>query len=253
MIMFAFMENVKITQRILLALVLPVFGMMFFSGSIVLEKQKTVTHMQRLERLADLAPTISALVHEMQKERGASAGFIASKGKQFSDILASQLKKTDGKRTTLLAVLRNFNVSDYDRTLSVKIDTATVALAKVDAIRARVGSFSVTMPKMAGYYTSAIAKFLAIIEEMGVLSTQANITDAVTAYTSFLQGKERAGIERAMGTIGFGAGAFAPGVYRKFIELMAQQRTYQSQFDIYATPEQQGFYTTTVRGADVDK
>ncbi len=251
--MFAFMENIKIAQRIMLALAFPVLGMMFFSGSTLLEKRQAVNDMERLQHLASLAPVISALVHEMQKERGASAGFIASKGNRFADILPAQRKDTNGKRTALLAALQNFNASDYDRALTAKIDTATAELEKIDGIRRRISDLAMTVPQMAKYYTPTIAKFLSIVEEMAILSTQADITDAVAAYTNFLQGKERAGIERAMGASGFSAGKFAPAIYRKFIELIAQQRTYQSQFAIYATPEQKAFFSQTVRGADVDK
>ncbi len=251
--MFSLLENIKITQRIMLALALPVLGMMFFSGSIVLEKRQAVKNMKRLEHLADLAPIISALVHEMQKERGASAGFITSKGKRFADMLSSQRLETDSKRAALLAALKNFRASDYSSDLTVKIDLATEALTKIDPLRERVLGFTITAPKIAKYFTPTIKKFLAIIEEMAILSTRAEITDAVSAYTSFLQGKERAGVERALGAIGFGAGTFNPTIYMKFIEQIAQQQTYQLQFAIYATPEQKTFFSQTLRGLVMDE
>jgi len=212
--MFAFMENVKIGPRIMLALALPLLGMIFFSGTVVLEKRQTVKNVKHLEHLAELAPAIGALVHEMQKERGASAGFIASKGKRFADILPAQRKNTDGKRAAFLAALKNFKVSNYGSDFAAKIDGATGALSKLDGIRGRVAGLSTTMPQMAKYFTSTIGKFLAIIEQMAVLSTEADVTDTVAAYTSFLQGKERAGIERAMGAAGFGAGEFHPPFIR---------------------------------------
>jgi len=40
----------------------------------------------------ELSVQLGDVLHEMQKERGASAGFLASKGKEFGEILISQRK-----------------------------------------------------------------------------------------------------------------------------------------------------------------
>ena len=120
-------------------------------------------------------------------------------------------------------------------------------------MRQQVRGLSTTTPKMAGYYTPTIAKLLSIVEMMTILSKDAQVTRAITAYTSYLQGKERAGIERAMGGGGFGAGKFAPGVYRKFVSLIAQQQTYLGVFGINGSAAQMAFHKSTVVGADVNE
>ena len=134
-----------------------------------------------------------------------------------------------------------------------KVKAAESALSGLEGIRNQVAALNITVPKMAGYYTPTIAKLLSIVEEMVVLSTDAQVTSAITAYTSFLQGKERAGIERAMGGAGFGVGTFKPAIHRKFVSLIAQQQTYLSVFDINASKEQRAFLKSTVSGADVDE
>ena len=73
-----------------MALVLPIVGLLIFSGMTLLEKRGVVSEMDSLQELADLAPTISALVHELQKERGRSAVFIGSKGTKFVKELPEQ-------------------------------------------------------------------------------------------------------------------------------------------------------------------
>ena len=47
-------------------------------------------NVQSINTLTVLSTFNSALVHEMQKERGANAGFLGSKGKRFSDVLRKQ-------------------------------------------------------------------------------------------------------------------------------------------------------------------
>ena len=69
-------SRLRIMQRIVLALLVPSLGLALAAAVIVIEKRTTVTDMQRLSSLAGLATHISGLVHDMQRERGASAVFI---------------------------------------------------------------------------------------------------------------------------------------------------------------------------------
>jgi len=248
---FSFFRNTKIGLRIIMALVLPVAGLLAFSGFLVFDKYQTSADMGQVQELAVVAPVISAVVHEMQKERGMSAGFIASKGAKFAQDLPGQRKLTDEKQAVLSQTLEAFDAASFGTALVGKINTAQKALAELSSKRAQISDLEITVPQMAGYYSPTIAKLLQIVEEMTVLSTDVKVTNAITAYTAFLQGKERAGIERAMGASGFGGGEFKPAIYRKFLQLIAMQETYLGRFAIYATAEQKAFLASTLTGAAV--
>jgi hemerythrin-like metal-binding protein len=251
--MSGFFKNIKISIRILMALALPVAGFLVLSVVSVSQKQQFSKQVDSLENLARLAPTISALVHEMQKERGASAGFISSGGKKFTVKLPAQRKVTNSKKTDFDSAITAFDAAPYGATLVDKIATARKALTELTAKRAAISKLQISVPKMAGYYTPTIGKLLVIVEEMAVLSSDATLTKAIAAYTSFLQGKERAGIERAMGAAGFSSGKFKPVIYRKFIGLLAQQNTFLGRFAIFSTTEQKAFLKATVKGNAVDE
>lgn len=245
-------ENMKIGSRIILALLLPVLGLTFFSGFLVLEKRQTSTDMEALQELAIIAPTISSVVHELQKERGTSAVFIGSKGAKFSDELPAQHIATSAAIDALHKAEETFDASAFSDVLNTKFQAAKEALLQLDETRGGVKSFSLTVPKMASYYTPAIAKLLSIVEEMAIVSTNAEVTNTITAYTSLLQAKERAGQERAMGGAGFGAGKFAPPVYRRFVELIAEQKVLLNAFSIYASQEDIATLKNTIVGEAVD-
>lgn len=251
--MLSFLENIKISVRISMALVLPIVGLIVFSSMTLLDKHTTVKEMDSLQELADLAPTISALVHELQKERGTSAVFIGSKGTKFVEELPQQWALSSEKKADLEKAFAAFDAQSFGPNIVNKVAAAEDMLGNLAETRKGVEALSITVPEMAGYYTPTIAKLLKIVEEMAVLSTNANVTKSITAYTSFLQGKERAGIERAMGGAGFGAGVFKPGIYRNFLQLIAMQNTFLATFDIYATQEERDFLTATVVGEDVDE
>jgi len=247
------LANMKIGSRIALALVLPILGLLFFSGNSILDKHLVFSEMEALQELADIAPAISGVVHELQKERGTSAVYIGSKGKKFAEQLPKQHSDTNAAMETMETALQSFNANAFGGNLSTKLDTALTALAELNAKRDGVKGFNLTVPQMAKYYTGTIAKLLSIVEEMAVISTNAHVTKTITAYTSFLQAKERAGQERAMGGAGFGAGKFSPPIYRRLIELIAEQKVLLGTFNIYASQAQRDTLVDTVKGPDVDE
>lgn len=93
--------NLSIRNKLLLILLLPVLGLVYFAVAGIVERQRTYAEMQRLEDLAELAGLVSALVHETQKERGMSAGFVGSRGARFAVELPRQREATDQQLQSL--------------------------------------------------------------------------------------------------------------------------------------------------------
>ena len=251
--MFGVLNNTRIGMRVLVGILIPIVGLLFFSGVTLIDRWKTASDMAALDELAETAPVFNALVHELQKERGNSAGFIGSKGAAFADKLAAQRTTTDKALTAVRDTIRDFDADRFGAQMKTLVHDAGAALDQLDTMRSKVSALDMTVGDMAAYYTGTIARLLEISEQMGVLSQDGDLTSAIVAYTTFLQAKERAGIERAMGSNGFGAGAFAPAVYQKFISLIAQQDAFLATFKVYATPAQVTFMTETVTGGPVDE
>ena len=235
--MTGFLSNRPIGLRIAVTLLLPVLGLVFFAGAMVLERRAVMAEMAALERLAAVAPDISAVVHELQKERGASAGFIGAKGGAFASPLDAQRRETDAAIGRLRDPLAAFDAKAYGADFVRRLEAQRSRLGELAGVRTKVSDFSMPMGEMAGWYTTTIGGLLDVIGTMGTLSQDADITRSITAYIAFLQAKERAGIERAMGSNGFSAGAFAPAVYQRYVGLIAEQTAFQSLFRAFAAPE----------------
>ncbi|WP_420005343.1 methyl-accepting chemotaxis protein [Arenibacterium sp. LLYu02] len=160
---------------------------------------------------------LNDLVHEMQKERGYSAGFISSQGKNFPTELTAQRRETD---VTLQAVkdhaaeLKSKNTALYD--------AAQVELAKLSEMRAKVDAFDLTVPEMAKYYSSTIDLLLDEARPLITSDPELRLRALLFARTMVGGAKERAGLERAMGATGLGGG-FAPAVHDRFVSLVGGQ------------------------------
>ncbi len=251
--LFGILTDAKIAIRIGIIALVPMLALMAYAGSTVLESWTLSEQIGKLQKLERLAPVVSALVHEMQKERGMSAGYIGSNGEKFADELPKQREATSKRFEAFAVAVDGFPLDQFGEDFGAAISTAQEALAGLADKRKAVSGLTFTVPQMAKYYTGTIVRLLHAVEQMAVLSPDSHATNAITAYTAFLQAKERAGIERAMGATGFGAGEFKPAVYRKFLQLIAMQDTFLSIFRGQGSHEQWEFYQSTVSGEAVDE
>ena len=71
--------------------------LLIFSVILVTERYRMVQESVLLDQGVTLATKISIVIHELQKERGTSAGFLGSKGKNFGENLQKQRQLSDEK------------------------------------------------------------------------------------------------------------------------------------------------------------
>ncbi len=248
------LSNVKISVKTYIALILPVVGMLLFSGYTIIGQYNSLKSIEKLSNFIDIAPDISALVHELQKERGLSAGYISSGGgKKFAANLSKQRKLTDKALANLNDGLDNFDTNSYGDILSNKIENTKSAISKLTTVRRDITGLNKTVTQMAGYYGSTISKYLDVISYTSVLSDDADISRALSSYENYLQAKEFTGIERAIGANGFGTGVFSPRIYRKFVSLISAQSVFISRFEKYSSDELVQFNKDTVKGVAVNE
>ena len=243
------LKDIPIAYRVGLLLALPVVGALILGGAMFTERSRHVRETAQLANLLNIAPVLSRLVHELQKERGMSAGFIGSKGEKFAADLPKQRAETDARRADLGKALSGFDAGAYGTAMTAKVDKVSQVLNRLAATRSGVDGLKLPVADMAKFYGGLIQDLLANVEEMVAVSPNAEIIRGIAAYTTFLQTKERAGIERAMGAVGFAAGRFQAAVYRRFAELIASQETLISTFTVFATSEQRAFLDKTLSGA----
>ncbi|MDH3580279.1 MAG: nitrate- and nitrite sensing domain-containing protein, partial [Hyphomicrobiales bacterium] len=241
-------NNMKLSRMIIFLALVPILATLFFSSQIILDSMKKSAAMGDLGRLTALAVKISNLVHEQQKERGATAVFLGSGGKKFVAELPAQRQETDKKKAELKAFLAGFDPQKYGETFNKDFQAVMTILGKMGDIRTQVDALSISAPEAIGYYTGLNGKNLKLVEFMGSLSPDPVIVSRFVGYSNYLQGKERAGIERAVGANGFSSGQFTPKAYSKFKLLISAQDTYYNIFLAHATDEQKALFKKIMAG-----
>ncbi|MGE4280874.1 MAG: bacteriohemerythrin [Magnetospirillum sp.] len=230
------LDFLSLKTRVILLTAVPLAVIVALVAGDLLGAFGRIQRQRSIVELAEFSTTSSALIHEMQKERGASALFLGSKGTQFGKELAAQRQDTDGRlavfRQAAATVTATLPAEDAER-----VRKAVAELEQLPATRKAVDDQSLPVPKVIGYYTLAIANQIGVVEGMGRLADDVAVTRVMSAYNAVINAKERAGQERATGSAGFAAGKFSPQLHRRLVELMAEQNAFFHTFRKISGPE----------------
>lgn len=242
-----FLKNLSIRSTIIFLLTLPLLSMAYFSYLSIHSEYNAAQEMDKIEQQVYLATNISALVHELQKERGATAVYMGSGGKKYSSEVSSQRLTTDEKKNQLDVFLQDFDQSTLaDQTLKKTLGE----LAQLSNIRKNATSLGVPAKDVIAYFTSLNGHFLDVIQSISKTSQNKDVSNAVYSYANFLLGKERAGIERAVLSNVFAKNKFAPGVQAKAITLKLEQGIFLNEFFTRATQQQKQLFNSLLSSRD---
>ncbi len=247
------LNEVKMKYKLALLLILPVCVMLYFSIMGALEKRMLSKEMAKLESLSELAVNMSKLVHETQKERGASALYIGSKGKEFAGELRDQRQVTDQKILELKNVLNGINLKQYGAKIGIPLERALYFAAMIKEKRERIDALGITIEEEIEYYTNLNAGFLEVIAALSTLSSNPELFQQISAYVYFLTVKELAGLERAYLSNTFAADRFEDGMYAKFRDNIVGQEIYLKIFKGLATAEQNEYCNMSLNNKYADE
>ena len=76
------LNKFRIKSRLFIMMMIPLIAVFYYASTNVYENFTIKQNMEKIESASKVATLISSLVHETQKERGMTAGFLGSKGEK---------------------------------------------------------------------------------------------------------------------------------------------------------------------------
>lgn len=248
-----FLRNMRIRTAIMTVVAIPLVIAVIFSAQLVYRDVQLVGELKTLQPLTEFSVKMSNLLHEQQKERGATAVFVGSSGQKFQKELAAQREDTNKKRQIFLDYMKTFNKGAYGSKFETDLDSVLNELGKLDTIRSQVDALSIPLPKAIAYFTDLNAQNLDLVSGLVLLSSNVDVANHLSTYVNFLKSKERAGVERAVASGAFAQGVFSPPILDKFKSLIIIQDVFIQTFLSTATDPQREFYAKTMQGEAVDE
>ncbi len=228
-------RNMPVRVKIIIMLLFPIAGMLYFSAGNTLSQVKVLSANRSTHELINLSLSVGRLVHELQKERGLSAGWIGSKGSTYTAELPAQQKTTDGR----LAEYRQHlaGLTRPSEQVAEAMARAGTALDQLESRRKDIAGLRIVAADSFAYYTSIIGPLLELTSKGYLNGSIASLVAQGEAIDTFLRCKENAGQERATVNEILSRGSFTDESYRRFIGIMAKQDAYLALYRIIDSPE----------------
>ena len=248
------LSRLSIKQKLILIMLIPLIVVILLAAKLAVDSFSSSKNLQSLDKVVVLSIKIGNLVHETQKERGMTAGFLGSKGEKFSTELLTQRLLVDEKLKELNGFLNTFDKNVYSDEFLENLNNGLKKLQDLPNIRSGVIAFNINASIAIDYYTDTNKLLLNVIATITKLSnSSAKVSQELVSYMNFLLSKERAGIERAVGTNTFAKNTFGEGMKAKFYTLVAEQNAYMDSFLKVSSLTMADFYKKTFQADSINE
>lgn len=245
------MKNLSINKKLLTMLIVPLVALLFFAGLSINERMTLADDMAQLEELSELAAATNQLVHQIQRERGNSAGYLASGGDEFSEELLSQQSATDTAVAEFEELTERLQLDDQSPEFDESFQEAIRNLAQLSNQRDAISNLQVGVDDAIDYYTALNHDLISLVSAIFANLNDAELADRFAAYVPLMLQKEYAGIERATLNAAFAANNFADEQhYQNFLDVLARQQGYQVLFEMSARQQDREMAQNTVGVGD---
>lgn len=197
-------------------------------------KRAEITVLEQLSSNCRIVIAVRNMVHELQRERGATNIYLASKGERFTQQRDTHIAASGHAESMLRSQLKSLYLTgSHDVANPRLLSSITLALQGIDylpVLREKAKKLTLSPLESTRAYCRLVAGLLTVIFEAADVASDPTITRILVALFNFMQGKEYAGQERAWGAIGFAETHFDKRLCNK---LSALQQAQQHHFNVF--------------------
>lgn len=231
-------QKLSFVRGLEVLVVISLLPMLIFAGMIMYQSWQEAVGAGDVAQLASFSQRVGNLAHELQKERGLSAGFLTSDDPAFKTALKLQRSRSDRE-------LEIFRVSQEARKLEGRLaqigNLATKVAVRMEALeryRNQVDQRSLSSRESFEGFTGLIAELIGLTNRIAIISRRQGASELFQANAILIQFAEMGGRERAVVSSAFGRGSFTRQEYRQLVSLVTEQETLERQFHSFLSEEQ---------------
>ncbi|MEA3286989.1 MAG: nitrate- and nitrite sensing domain-containing protein [Candidatus Marinimicrobia bacterium] len=195
---FGLLDRFKISTKILALIIVPSLAAFVSLTMVLSEKSNDLEVTAKVNSLVEYVVNTSSLLHELQKERGASAVVISSKGTQMRSEIEVQKRDTDAALANFNKFQETFNPGDYSPDFKDDLSQFKRLLLDITSKRNAVTTLTISKSDAVKYYTAINSLMVKSFQQAGLLAKHKDLLIPATAMINFISAKEYAGIERAL-------------------------------------------------------
>ena len=208
------------------------------SNILLAAKQHEIAELEHLSSKARLVGVIGHLIHALQTERGASSIYLGSAGRRFGDTRLELIEASSVIEQRLRSAIdEQIAHGSFEEARQFHLMAwAMLGLESLPALREQIGSRSLSPAQAVAAFSRLIAGLISLIFEVAHAVLDPTISRSLVALFNFIQGKEHAGQERAIGALSFATGLNDARHQQRIVHLIdAQERCFHV-FDEFSSP-----------------
>ncbi len=217
----------SIKKKITLAVGAPLFFMFLFSATLSWKFWQSYRADKSVESIAELAELSSNLVHELQKERGMSAGFIGSSGTKFVEALPKQRKLSDERIKRFLDFIKG---KKFSRDVELKLKLILKDIERLKDIRKKVDNLSIDKIEAVRFYTGINKALIALLGRAVHDAENVHVASRIIALKNFSSAKDLEGIKRALLSVVFAQDSLDKDLLMRYVDVKAKGEAYINSF-----------------------
>lgn len=194
-------------------------------------------------------------LHKMQAERGSAVFFVSGKGKMFKKELLKAFEQSHESFEKIRHEMKEWRKNhDFDDEFLHNMEMVLDNSETVKSRRNRILNLEFTSTEIISGYSHNVISPLMDIMVLVALSNKDNDPAKVSAYSYFLQYKEKVGRIRALGTRGLMTNSFKNQEFiDRFRFLISEQKSFKRTFFAMADDRQKKLYDTLMHGNAIRK
>ncbi|WP_427911658.1 nitrate- and nitrite sensing domain-containing protein [Ramlibacter sp. MMS24-I3-19] len=169
-----------------------------------------IAELEQLAQTGELVTAIARFIHALQRERGISSIYLSSHGAQFTQQREQQIADCNLAEEAVRLQLDRLDTESHQARNGARLFSRAAvvlhALEGLPALRVRIARQALSASESTAALARLIAGLLTVVFEAADTASDPKISRALVAMFNFMQGKEFAGQERALGARVFAAG-----------------------------------------------
>ncbi len=233
------MEKMGLRAKLMLLVAVPLLMMLIFGGMMAWQKWVGYQQQKLTQEQVELVVAVGEVTHELQTERGFSAGFINSKGAKFSRELSTQHQRSDEKVRQVREILARVDLASMDERFVALVTRTGDQIDEIKKKREQILRLELVPFDSFRFYTGMISALLEITLRTANQMPSPSLALLSHAKQSLLYLKENSGQERAILTGIFSVEEMTTAQYKNLIGLHNEQGTYERVALVYASVTQE--------------
>ena len=247
------LHRLSMRYKFALVLVFPLMALGWFATSGVIERQAAVTELSRMQALTALAQQAGHWVHQVQLERGMTAGFLGSQGNAFGNRLSQQRPATEAAAEAFFQQRQALDAGQLSTGLSALLTEIDQRWQGVPPLRRQVDQLSVPAPEALAHYTGLNSALMTLVSELAHLTGQGTITRQLAAYYNLLEAKDLAGIERALLSNVFAADVMPDSTLQRLLSLVGAEQSFLESYRVLSDDTQREALSRALSGPEIER